>query len=186
MADIKQAELLEAFQVARQMEEDQRSTRRDKEEHAKRAHDLNRQISNQCRSAAVESANVAIRSLILINGGAVVALLAFVGAIESSDLTNSIKIEELVAPIFSFAVGVGGAAIAAILAYLVNMLDADITNSVRLTWEHPYVNETKAAARLGYLRIVFHVSAFVAVVLAIGAFFRGVYTVTQAISSAGL
>lgn len=186
MDDKESEKMLASFQVARQMEEDQRAARREEMEHAKRAHDLNRQMSNLCRSAAVDSANIAIRALLLINGGAVVALLAFVGAIASSDVGNAVKIEELVTPIFSFAFGVGCAAIAALLAYIVNWMDADITNSVKFTWEHPYIVDTKAAAGLTYIRIVCHYLAFAAALLAIGAFFRGIVTVTHAISHAGL
>ncbi|MEH6647785.1 hypothetical protein [Sulfitobacter sp.] len=115
-----------------------------------------------------------------------IALLAFVGAIESSDVGNTVKIDELVIPIFSFAFGVGCAAIAALLAYIVNWLDADITNSVKFTWEHPYVVDSKAAAWLGYIRIACHYLAFAAAVLAIVAFFRGIVTVTEAISTVGL
>ncbi|MEH6647786.1 hypothetical protein [Sulfitobacter sp.] len=60
MDDKEQERLLASFHVARQMEEDQRMARIEEMEHAKRAHDLNRQMSNLCRSAAVDSANNAI------------------------------------------------------------------------------------------------------------------------------
>jgi len=99
-------------------------------EHAKRAHDLNRQTSAEFSKAALESANLAIRALTLVNGGAVVALLAFVGALEASETSNSAKIDGLVAPLLAFALGIGCSVVAATVAYLVNMLDSDITNSV--------------------------------------------------------
>jgi len=186
MDDDKQASLLAASHVARSVEEDARAARREEMEHAKRAHDLNRQMSNLCRSAALDSANIAIKALLLINGGAVVALLAFVGAIESSDAGNTVQIDELVTPIFSFAFGVGCAAVTTVFAYLVNWMDVDITDSVKLTWEHPYVVDTRAATRLGYIRIAFHLLAFMAGLLAIVSFFRGIISVAEAISHVGL
>ena len=54
-------------------------------EHALRAHDSNREELQNANAAAIEAGNIAIRSLLLINGGASVALLAFVGAVESGN-----------------------------------------------------------------------------------------------------
>ena len=52
-------------------------------EHALRAHDRNKEMSTDLRKAATDSANIAIRAMILVNGGAVVALLAFIGSLEA-------------------------------------------------------------------------------------------------------
>lgn len=155
-------------------------------EHALRAHDLNRNVNAEMRRAAVDSANVTIRSLILVNGGAVVALLAFVGALESGDINNAIKIEALVAPIRWFAFGVGFSAVTAALAYLVNMLDSDITDSVELIWKYPYVVSKKQAKWLGWLRLGAHISALALAIAALVAFFLGIISVTEAISHLGL
>ncbi|SLN62182.1 hypothetical protein PEL8287_03385 [Roseovarius litorisediminis] len=152
-------------------------------EHAKRAHDLNRQTSADFSRAAIESANLAIRSLILINGGAVIALLAFLGALEAGDVGNAVKSDALVAPIRWFALGVGFAALTALLAYLVNMLDSDITNSVNFTWEHPYIEPDKEQARLIRVRCALHVIAILLAISALGSFFFGIASVTQAVSS---
>lgn len=156
------------------------------QEHAKRAHDLNRQDSAEFRKAAVESANLAIRSMVLVNGGAVVALLAFVGAIASKDFGYVPKVDDLVTPIWWFALGVGLSSILAALAYLVNMLDADITNSVNFTWKHPYVEDTSSALRLRGFRTIIHVSALIIAVATLCVFFRGILGVTDAITGMGL
>lgn len=150
-------------------------------EHAKRAHDLNRQSSADFTKAAIESANVAIRSLMLVNGGAVVALLAFLGALESGDAGNAVKADVLVAPILWFALGVGFSAMTATLAYLVNLLDSGLVNSVRLTWEHPFIEDDEKAPRLRWWRVRLHVVAILLATASLVTFFLGVFTVTQAI-----
>ncbi|WP_152610530.1 hypothetical protein [Leisingera sp. ANG-DT] len=155
-------------------------------EHAKRAHDVNRQTSADFGRAAIESANVAIRAFILVNGGAVVALLAFIGAIESSDAGSSASVGELVRPLLAFALGVGFSVVTATLAYLVNMLDHDITNSVKLTWEHPYVVDDGSASRLRWWRNRLHVVAILVAVASLAAFFCGIFSVASAISSLGI
>lgn len=156
------------------------------QEHAKRAHDLNRQSSFEYQKAAVESANLAMRSLILVNGGAVIALLAFVGGIESGENSNTVASAKLVTPIFAFAIGTGLAMVTAALAYLVNMLDADINNSVELVWQHPYVVEESKAGKLRFCRIALH---YIAILLSFGSlvsFFVGVWRVSSAIMALSL
>lgn len=155
-------------------------------EHATRAHDLNRQTSANHTKAAIESANFAIRSLILVNGGAVVALLAFLGALESGDSGNALKVDALIVPLLSFGLGVAFSAVTVTLAYLVNMLDSDITNSVHLTWEHPYVEEDEKAPRLKWWRVRLHIAAIIFALASLMSFFVGIITVATAMSELGI
>ncbi|UWR79550.1 hypothetical protein K4K97_13185 [Phaeobacter inhibens] len=152
-------------------------------EYAKRAHDLNRQTSSEFSRAAIESANVTIRAFILVNGGAVVALLAFIGALEATEAGGEAKIDELILPLLLFSFGVGSSIVTAALAYLVNMLDHDITNSVQLTWEHPYVQDDDDAERLRRRRQRFHKVAITIALITVFLFFAGVFTVANAISN---
>lgn len=155
-------------------------------EHAKRAHDLNRQTSADHTKAAIESANLAIRSLILVNGGAVVALLAFLGSLESGDSENAVKVDALIVPLLSFGLGVAFSAVTVVLAYLVNMFDSDITNSVRLIWEHPYVEDDEKAPRLKSWRFWLHIFAIFFAFASLVAFFIGIVTVAKAMSALGI
>ena len=154
-------------------------------EHAMRAHDLNSRSSFEFTKAAIESANVAIRAMLLVNGGAVIALLAFVGSILSSDVSNIIRIEAMIPPIRIFAFGVGLSALTSALAYLVNMLDSDISNTVELTWKHPFVNDKPKANILRRWRMAFHYLAMTAAFTSICFFFWGVFLVTGAIPELG-
>ncbi|WJY20680.1 hypothetical protein QTA57_12680 [Fontisubflavum oceani] len=152
---------------------------------ALREHERNHQLATEFRKAALDSAAIAIRSLILVNGGAVVALLAFVGAIESQQSTE-IQSSNMADPILSFAIGVGLSVVTAVLAYVVNLLDGDITYEVNLTWKHPYIEEKPGAKRLRGSRGIAHILAIISGVLALIAFFCGVFSVTAALPELGL
>jgi hypothetical protein len=52
---------------------------------AERAHDRDDAVSDTTNAAAVASGQVALRAALLINGGAAVAMLAFIGSIASLD-----------------------------------------------------------------------------------------------------
>ena len=147
---------------------------------ALRAHEENRQMYTDARKAAIDSANVAIRALLLVNGGAVVALLAFIGAIEAGE-SAAVSLEPLVEPVWFFAIGTGLSAVISTLAYHVNMFDSDIISSVQLTWQHPYVVKKPVARWLFWSRTGV---LCVALLLAIGSlvfFFLGISSVTSAI-----
>ena len=149
---------------------------------AMRAHDVAIQRGVDARATAAESANIAIKSLTLINGGAVVALLAFVGALATNDSTQEVSIAALIVSIWWFAIGVGLSATTAALAYLVNMLDADIISSESLTWEHPFVEQSKMSRVLFWIRTGVHLAALATALSVIVVFFFGVGSVSAALS----
>jgi hypothetical protein len=147
---------------------------------ALRAHEENRQRQTDARKAAIDSANVAIRALLLVNGGAVVALLAFIGAMEAGE-SAAISLDSLVEPVWFFAIGTGLSAVVSALAYLVNMFDSDIISSVKLTWQHPYVEKKPVAWWLFRSRTVVFCIAFLLAVGSLVSFFLGIWSVTSAI-----
>ena len=67
--------------------------------------------------SAMEFGQSAIKLTMLVNGGAAVAMLAFIGSIERASL-DSFAAWCLSLALFSFAVGAGGGAFGAIGAYL--------------------------------------------------------------------
>ena len=67
--------------------------------------------------SVIEFGHSAIKLTILVNGGAAVAMLAFIGSIERASLDSS-AVCFLSLALLSFAVGTGGGAISAIGAYL--------------------------------------------------------------------
>ena len=62
---------------------------------AERAHDAQRKFTHVTNKAAIEASNHALRALILINGGAAIAMLAFIGNFVSNNQREVADICEL-------------------------------------------------------------------------------------------
>ncbi|MFQ5673262.1 MAG: hypothetical protein ACE5G9_09215 [Nitrospinales bacterium] len=67
--------------------------------------------------ASVDLAGIAIKSALLINGGATVAILAFLGNFLSKDAQKTVVLNALASPLGYFSLGVVTAAIGSGLAY---------------------------------------------------------------------
>lgn len=106
------------------MEEQERIDHQANIRAAERAHDANNELYDQLNQAAIGSANVALRAFLLINGGAAVALLAFLGSLAGQ--IDGPDIVTLATPLMDFAIGVAVAALAAGLAYLTNYSAAGV------------------------------------------------------------
>jgi hypothetical protein len=153
-------------------------------EHALRAHERALDDINAASRSAIEASNVVLRALLLINGGAVVALLAFVGALETGDGAASNDATLLVTPILWFALAVGFAVTAAGLAYVVTFLDDRLFSDIELIWEHPYVRRPPKKTLVW--RNIAHALAVAFAMASLIGFFVGVWTVTGAIQQLGI
>lgn len=150
------------------------------------AHERSYQSIADARKSALDAATTTVRLLILINGGAVVALLAFAGALETGESGSAVTLGSLAMSIRWFALGVGLSAFAAACIYFVSMLDAEILASVKHIWEHPYVLEEKGATRRLVIRGIFYWSGLLLALGSLAGFFVGVFQVTEAITGLGL
>ena len=76
--------------------------------------------------AAVEFAILAIRTLILINGAAVIALLTFVGQVWANDQHNGSAMAHILFwPLLCFLIGLVMAVLTTMLAYLTQMITTE-------------------------------------------------------------
>ena len=76
--------------------------------------------------AAVEFAILAIRTLILVNGAAVIALLTFVGQVWANDQHNGSNMAHILFwPLLCFLIGLVMAVITTLLAYLTQMITTE-------------------------------------------------------------
>ena len=127
---------------------------------AKRTHQRNEQQTDFFNSAAIESGNIAVRSLFLINGGSVVALLAFLSGSNAQVLENSFA--DISESLLLFAYGVAGATICSLLTYLVSYCHAAIVTSVQCVWDHPYIENTKGFEPWAFVADTLHLVALAA------------------------
>lgn len=152
---------------------------------ALRAHDQQNELVKTTYAASADAANVAMRALLLVNGGAVVALLAFVGAIEAGD-NSSTDTTALIDSVYWFSLGVGLAVVTAALAYLTFLCDNWMAIAVSMNWEYPFIVDKRSVKPLNILRVISHVIALATAVSALVAFFVGIESVRSAVAQINL
>jgi len=160
-------------------EQEQRQAEQ-KQRLAEREHDRNSDNVVKQVLAAVESGHHALRAILLINGGAAVALLAFIGAIASKEGVSSVA--DLAATIQWFAFGVAVSAAAIGMAYLVNHCYAISLRAMENDWDHPYVKETPSSKRWERGADVLNVSTILTALVALGLFVYGMLNVQNEVA----
>jgi hypothetical protein len=149
---------------------------------AERHHDKETDFASRSNQAAVENANIALRTLVLINGGAAVAVLAFLGGIVQTNTAELLDdLDDLTLPVVWFAWGVALAALGICLAYLTNYC---ITSSIwnrKHNYERPYVVETPKSQCWSRWAIFIQVLAMIVALGSLGCFLTGMYAVQAAL-----
>lgn len=149
---------------------------------AERYHDRETQYAEWANKAAIDNANLTLRTLMVINGGAAIAVLAFVGTLVGGNTGEFVDdLERATAPLTWFAWGVALTTLGMGFAYITNYC---ITSSITFrqhNWQHPYVEETERSNRWAKWGIGFQIAAIVLAVKSLGCFLVGMYAVRTAI-----
>ena len=132
--------------------------------------------------AAIKIADSALRAAMLINGGAAVSVLAFIGGIAAKDLITVSQLSQVASSLVLFALGVAAAVVGMGLSYVTHFLGAGRIGSLKRQPEYPFVVEGPKTKR--YERMIFatHLLAFVAGLASIGFFVAGIYSMRDAIA----
>jgi len=126
---------------------------------------------------AINNANIVLRTLLLINSGAAVALLAFVGNIVNSETVGQGKsIVDLTLPLLWFGWGVVAAVFAMAFAYFTNYMVVGHTFAIE-------ANDQKRIRCLGAAKPFFHAIAIILALASINFFVCGLFKVRDAIIS---
>jgi hypothetical protein len=152
-----------------------------KRQDALRAHDQSRRYSEATNEAIIKQGEVAIRTVMLINGGAAVSVLAFIGALVREDGLTLKEVTGVSTSLLWFAAGVAMAAWALALSYFTNFCRAGSESSKTCTWERPYIIDNKQSQWWLWWANRFHVGAIVWGVLSLLAFVVGAFVVHNAI-----
>jgi hypothetical protein len=124
---------------------------------------------------AMNNANIVLRSLLLINGGAAVALLAFVGSMVTSEaLGLSDNIAELTAPFLWFGWGIVATVASMAFAYLTNY--SIVGYSFAVDDGNPINGWNRAV-------FIFHVLAVFTTFVSLGCFIYGLWAVRTAVTA---
>jgi hypothetical protein len=113
--------------------------------HAERTHDRHHEDRDNRNEAAVTAGNNVLRALMFINGGAAVAMLAFVGAFAGKDKIDLVSIAPLAPSLLIFAFGALSSVASMGAGYFVNYCRAEADGLSQLTWDHPYVERNEAS-----------------------------------------
>jgi hypothetical protein len=90
----------------------------------------------QVNEAAIKTGESTFQACLLINGGAAVSVLAFIGGLASKDLIGVSQLAAVADSLISFAWGVVAAVAGMALSYFVNYLTAVHTDSLIRRGEH--------------------------------------------------
>jgi hypothetical protein len=150
--------------------------------HAERRHDALNNFIEKSSDAAISSGQLALRTITLINGGAVIAVLGFISAIVSKDPTRIEQIMLIANSLLWFSGGVAGSALAAGFAYLTNNATTSSASQQLKVWNHPYVEHTAESKKWMRFAIAFQWCAVVMAMLSICFFIIGAVSVKDAIS----
>ena len=142
------------------------------------AHEHIRKEKSDYLKAAMDASALTVRSLILVNGAAVVTLWAFLGAaLQTSEVTLESTISAFAIPIFCFAFGVGTGVFTAVFSCGVTLMDHREACHTKLTWEPPYFENPVDLNKIEKERYRYFVGAITTGIFSLGSFFVGVFYV---------
>lgn len=147
---------------------------------AEREHDQFEEYAKQVNEATIQSGQLALRMSMLINGGAAVSVLAFIGTIVSK--VGADAVPNVASTILWFACGVAAAVVGMALAYCTNYAHVTVARSYDKSYEHPYMVDTPSTARWTKLANIAHVGAFIVGLTSIVFFVIGLFAVRHAIA----
>lgn len=123
-----------------------------------KVHDHYSEFVIRTNDAAINNANLTLRTLLLLNGGAAIAMLAFIGqlAANKTEVTQE-QFRALAWPLLWFSIGSALAALSNGLAYFTNLFVAKSAAILEnFLYEHPFFKPTpkskKISRRVKWLR----------------------------------
>jgi hypothetical protein len=152
---------------------------------AERAHDASFDFALKTNTAAIDSSNLALRTAMLINGGAAISVLAFAGGLASRDKVPLGQLTQIASTLVWFAFGVAVATLSMGLAYFTNICVTGSSFSQLKTFQHPYLEDTPKSRRYRLAAEVFRWLAVVGAVTSLALFISGMFAVKIAIGSLG-
>ena len=147
---------------------------------AQRYHDRNDsefRFHNQC---TVEIGQTAVRSVFLINGGAAVAVLAFLSGLVGSE--QLVDLQGVSKALWWFALGVALAALSSCSAYFANFCNASRVGHRTQRYEYPYVEETEESEQFGKRSTFFTGVSILLVACSVLCFFRGIWLLSDVLA----
>ncbi len=152
---------------------------------AERDHDAEREFRNDTSRAAIDASAHALRAFFIINGGAAVAMLAYLSRIGSIDEKADETLKLLAASLLWFGWGVAAAALGSGFAYLTNYCIATASGRRDFTYTHPHVRDNNSSKMWSAFATVFQVLAVLVAISSLVLFLCGIYAVKSSLLTSG-
>ena len=137
---------------------------------AERLHDQMTQLHQSVNEAAMRGGDAALRAALLINGGAAVSVLAFIGGLAAQDRIKLDQLKDVAGSLTLFAFGVIAAVLAMGFAYFTNFVGATFVLSYLRKGEFPYFETAKKTHKLGHLKTCLHLATVLAALSSVALF----------------
>jgi hypothetical protein len=150
-----------------------------------RAHDRSHGFSEAVNEATIKAGEVAIKTLMLINGGAAVSVLAFIGGLVGQGRVTVKQMTDVSTSLLWFAGGVALAALALGFSYFANFGHVSLERSRIHTWQHPYIIDGPTTNRWWWFRRSMICCAIAIALSSLVAFIVGIIDVRASIIRLG-
>jgi len=149
---------------------------------AYRIHDINLNFAQNTNNSTAEAGRSSLKALLLINGGAAITILAFVGNLfDRGEGTNTARLLDLILSLQWFGWGVALSTAAAGLTYFANYTGTLRMLTQTFSLEAPYVSANKASNRWKWVSLVITLFAMATSIASLVAFLIGMARVRDAI-----
>jgi hypothetical protein len=150
---------------------------------ANRAHDKAHDYETKTSEATVNVGQAAIRTAVLINGGAAIAILGLIGALIGKDerATSMSDLSEVALSLQWFAFGVASGTAALGFSYVTNYSSVRRSATRTRTFRPPYFIGTRKTTFWRWVGRVFQWGAVLLAAVSIGLFIHGMIAVREAI-----
>ncbi|WP_137044595.1 hypothetical protein [Pseudolabrys sp. FHR47] len=149
-------------------------------EDALRAHDAESEFWTQVNQGALDGGTLAIKTAFLINGGAALAVLGFIGAVAGQGRIGDADVQNITSALMWFTSGVALAGFSTGAAYFTNLATAAMSSSKKRLWEHPYLGPPDRCYTM--LRTLFLAVAVIAGIGSMCLFVGGMIDVKHSVS----
>jgi hypothetical protein len=150
-------------------------------ENAHRQHDSNRELFHYVNKATLECANLALKTLVLINGGAAIAVLTFLGGVSAKQTIDFSKVGVVAATIKWFAFGVALAVAGMALSYLTSYTMAGAITNMKAIYERPFLVEGPKFKVWRRWNIGFHIVGLFVAIASLVFFLIGMFSASDAV-----
>jgi hypothetical protein len=150
-------------------------------EEAHRAHDAVTEHYVAANEGAIKAGDLVLRNCLLINGGAAIAILAFMGNVLTKDPSTRKLLADVASGLNYFVGGVVAAMVAMGLTYVDHLLNWKHATSQTKVWIHPYIESGDRTVLWARLKNTTHATTVVLVAASVGMFVWGLLAVEHAV-----